>query len=90
MPKVIAIVLAVIVFDAIFWTVFGLTLPDSFFDFVPGHPRAPGVLLAIGATVTAIRSAKRGRATGPGERRAATAILGVVGAARRRLRSCSP
>jgi plastocyanin len=79
-PKAIAIVLAVIVFVLIFWTVFGVTLPASFLDFVPGILVLPGVLLAIGGSVAAIRSAKRRRASGPGERRAATAILGVVGA----------
>jgi len=78
-PKVIAIVLAVLIFGTVFWTAFGLTEPASVFDFVPGTLVLPGVLLAIGATVVAIRSAKRGRQTGPGERRAATAIVGVLG-----------
>jgi plastocyanin len=77
--KVVCILLAVVIFMTVFWTVFGLALPDSFFDFVPGTLVLPGVLLAIGATVTSIRAAKRGREAGPGERRAAMGVLGVLG-----------
>jgi plastocyanin len=77
--KAVSIVLAVLIAMTIFWTAFGLSLPDSFFDFVPATLVLPGVLLAIGATITAIRSAKRGIVTGTAERRAAGAILGVLG-----------
>jgi plastocyanin len=76
--RIVAIVLAVLVAVTIFWTVFGLTSPDSFFDFVPGLLVMPGVLLALVAGITSIRSAKRGRSSAPGERRAAGAILAVV------------
>lgn len=78
--KVIAIVLAVLIAATVFWTVFGLTLPASFFDFVPGVLVLPGVLLAVAATVVAIRSGGQERREGPGARRTATAIVGVVGA----------
>jgi plastocyanin len=78
-PKVIALVLIVLLFGAIFWTVFGLAVPASALDFVPGLLVLPGVLLAIGATITAIVSSKRGRASGPGEIRAAATIVIVVG-----------
>jgi plastocyanin len=77
--KGIGIVMAVVIFMTVFWTVFGITYPDSFFDFVPGTLVLPGVLLAIGATVAAMRAARAGRPSGPGERRAATAIVGGLG-----------
>ena len=77
--KAIAIVLALLVFLPMFWTAFGLALPSSVFDFVPGLLMVPGLLLAIGGTITGIVSSKSGRATGPGESRAALAIVAVVG-----------
>jgi len=77
--KVIALVLAVLVAGAAFWTAFGLAEPASIFDFVPGLLVLPGVLLALVAGIVSIRSAKQGRPVGNGERRAAVAILGVVG-----------
>jgi plastocyanin len=77
--KAIAIVLALLVFLSMFWTAFGLALPSSVFDFVPGLLMVPGLLLAIGGTITGIVSSKSGRATGPGESRAALAIVAVVG-----------
>jgi plastocyanin len=77
--KAIAIVLALLVFLAMFWTAFGLALPSSVFDFVPGLLVLPGILLAIGGTISAIASSKRGGASGPGETRAAATILAVVG-----------
>ena len=77
--KVIALVLCIGIAGAVFWTVFGLGTPDSFFDFVPGTLVVPGVLLAIGAGITSIRSTRAGRPAGPGERRAATVIVAVLG-----------
>jgi len=77
--KAIAIVLAIVAFGMVFWTAFGLALPASFFDFVPGILLLPGALLAIGATVASIRASKRGVSTSPGERRAASVILAVIG-----------
>jgi plastocyanin len=77
--KAIAIVLAVFTFGLVFWMAFGLALPGSFLDFVPGILLLPGVLLAIGGSITSLRSAKRGRASGPGERRAALTIVGALG-----------
>ena len=79
LAKAFAIVCAVLTFMTVFWTVFGLALPASFFDFVPGTLVLPGVLLAIGATIASIRAAKRGESTSPGERRVASVILAVVG-----------
>jgi plastocyanin len=77
--KVAAIVLAVVLLGTVFWTAFGLALPDSFFDFVPGTLVLPGVLLGIGGAVTSIRSRNHDRQSGPGERRTVGAVLAVVG-----------
>jgi plastocyanin len=79
-PRVVALVLAVGTAATAFWTVFGLVEPDSFFDFVPGFLVLPGVLLALAAGITSIRSARRGRTVSGGERRAVTAILGLAAA----------
>lgn len=77
-PRVVALVLAVGIAATVFWTVFGITEVDSFFDFVPGFLVLPGVLLALVAGITSIRAAKRGHAVGGGERRAVAAILGLA------------
>ncbi|MFL6206747.1 MAG: cupredoxin domain-containing protein [Acidimicrobiales bacterium] len=77
--KVVAIVLAVVVLSFAFWTVFGLGVPSSFFDFVPGTLVVPGVLLAIYGSVMAIRARRSGRTVGPGERRFVAVTLAVLG-----------
>jgi len=77
--KALCILMAVVIFMTVFWTVFGITYPDSFFDFVPGTLVLPGVLIAIGATVVSMRAAKAQRGSGPGERRAATVIVAGLG-----------
>lgn len=79
LPKVGAIVLAVVSFGMVFWTAFGLALPASFFDFVPGTLVLPGALLAIGGTITSIRSAKAQRSSTDGERRAVMVVLAALG-----------
>jgi len=58
--KVAAIVMAVLIAGAMFWTVFGLAAPASFFDFVPGLLVLPGVLIALVAGIASIRSSRRG------------------------------
>lgn len=77
--KVVALVLAVVVAGMVFWTAFGLASPDSFLDFVPGVLVLPGVLLALGAGITSIRSARKARPVVAGERKAVTAVVGVLG-----------
>jgi plastocyanin len=80
-PKIIAIVLAVIGGGLIFWTVFGIGLPASFFDFVPGLLILPGVLITLIAGIGSIRATKRGDLTSGldgGEGRAVRGILGVI------------
>jgi plastocyanin len=77
--KAFSIVIAIAIGFLLFWTAFGLALPSSFFDFVPGTLVLPGALLAIGGTISALRSQSRGRASGAGERRAAYAIVTAIG-----------
>ncbi len=75
--KVVALVLVVIAGGLNSWTIFGITEPTSFFDFVPGTLVLPGALLALGAGIAAIRA--KGRTVGSGEQRAVTSILGALG-----------
>ncbi len=77
--RVVAVVMALAVAVMLFWTAFGLFLPASFFDFVPGVLVLPGSLLAVVAGITSVRAAKRDRPVGPGERRTATVVLAGVG-----------
>ena len=77
--KAISIVIAVLIGMMLFWTAFGLSLPSSFFDFVPGLLVLPGALLALGGTIAALVSRRRGSSTGSGERRVALAIVTLVG-----------
>ena len=77
--KAFSIVIALAIGMLLFWTAFGLAIPSSFFDFVPGILVLPGALLALGGTITALVSRSRGRAVGSGERRAALAIVTLVG-----------
>ena len=80
--RVAGIVLGVLCAVALFWTMFGLGAPASFFDFVPGVLVVPGVLTAVVAGIGAIRAERRGDAVGAptgGERRAMTVALGLVG-----------
>lgn len=77
--KVVALVLAVVVAGTVFWTAFGLASPDSFLDFVPGVLVLPGVLLALAAGITSIRSARKARPVGAGERKVVTAVVVVLG-----------
>jgi plastocyanin len=58
--KVVGIVVAFLVMGALFWTIFGLFSPNSFFDFVPGLVVIPGGILAIVSCIAAIVAARRG------------------------------
>jgi plastocyanin len=77
--KAFAILVALAIGMLLFWTAFGLALPSSFFDFVPGILVLPGALLAIGGTIAALVTRGRERGTGAGERRAALAIVTLLG-----------
>lgn len=74
--RVLAILLALAVGAALFWTMFGLAAPGSFFDFVPGLLVVPGVLIAIGAGIASLVAGRR--AAGGPARRERTAVLGVA------------
>jgi plastocyanin len=67
--KIVGIVVALLIAMMLFWTVFGLFSPRSFFDFVPGLLVIPGALIAVASCVGAIVAGRRGH-------RADTAIEG--------------
>lgn len=79
--KVLGIVGAFLIAMALFWTIFGLFAPWSFFDFVPGLLVMPGALIAIIAGIGAIRATKRGQFTTEpveGERRGLRIVMTVI------------
>jgi plastocyanin len=79
--KIVGIIAALLVAGALFWTIFGLQAPNSFFDFMPGVLLIPGALIAIIASISAIVAKRRGHGTEVavgGERTAIRVILGVV------------
>jgi plastocyanin len=79
--KIVGIICALLVAGALFWTIFGLQTPSSFFDFMPGVLLIPGALIAIIASISAIVAKRRGHgsevAVG-GERTAIRVVLGIV------------
>ena len=77
--KAFSIVIALLIAMLLFWTAFGLAAPSSFFDFVPALLVLPGALLALGSSIAALVSRSRGSEAGAGERRAALAIVTLVG-----------
>jgi plastocyanin len=74
--QILAIVLALLVVLALFWTIFGLATPASFFDVVPGVLVLPGALLAIGGAIAAM--VRHDAEPSCGERRA---LVGIPAAA---------
>jgi plastocyanin len=79
--KVVGIVVGVLAAGTMFWMVFGLFVPDSFFDFVPGLLFIPGVLIGIGSCIGAIVANRRGHLTERAEGGEAQWIRIAVGAA---------
>ena len=80
--KVVGIVVAFLVAGSLFWTIFGLFTPNSFFDFVPGLVVIPGGILAIVSCIAAIVAGRRshvGEVPVGGERRGMRIAIGVVG-----------
>jgi plastocyanin len=78
--RVLAIVLGLLAAVMMFWTMFGITSPASFFDFVPALLVVPGALIGLVAGVASARAAKGGAATeSVGERRAIQGILVALG-----------
>jgi plastocyanin len=80
--KIVAIVIALAGLAALFWTAFGLALPASFFDFVPGLLVIPGAIIAIVASIGGIVAKRRGHMVAGregGEWRAIRVVLAVIG-----------
>jgi len=80
--KVAAIVVALLALGGMFWTAFGVSLPASFFDFVPAVLVVPGAVIAIVGSVAAMVAKRRGHASAKperGERRAIAIVAAVVG-----------
>lgn len=71
--KVVGLIVALLAAAAMYWTLFGLTFPASFGDFVPGMAFLLGFVLAVGGSIAAII---RRRAPG-----AATPERRIIGAA---------
>jgi plastocyanin len=79
--KWMGIVAGLLVAGALFWTAFGLFVPQSFFDFVPGVLVLPGAILAIASCIGAIVAGRRGHRTAApegGERRGIRIAIGGV------------
>jgi plastocyanin len=79
--KFVGIIAALLVAGALFWTIFGLQAPTSFFDFMPGVLVIPGALIAIIASISAIVAKRRGHGSETavgGERIAIRVVLGIV------------
>lgn len=80
--RIVGLIAALLVALALFWTAFGLFVPGSFFDFVPGLLVIPGAILAITGCIAAMVAAKRGKADlapADGERKTVRTVLAVVG-----------
>ena len=80
--KIVAIVLAIMMFMGLWWTVFGLLAgPASFFDFMSGVLVMPGALLAAVGSIASFVARRRGnlgdRPVG-GERKTIRAAIVVV------------
>jgi plastocyanin len=61
--RAIGLVLGLFVGLMLFWTMFGLFAPDSFFDFVPGVLVMPGVLIGLAAGIAAMLAQRKGHVT---------------------------
>ncbi len=81
--KVVSLILGLAAIALLWWTAFSITLPGSFFDFLPAILVVPGALIAIVASIAAIVAKRRGHMSARpegGERRAINVVVAVVGA----------
>jgi uncharacterized membrane protein len=78
--KIVGIVAALAVAVFLFWSIFGLAQPGSFFDFVPGLLVIPGMIIAIIGCVAALRARRDPAvASSDKESRVIRTIVTVVG-----------
>ena len=80
--KIVGIVAAILTAGPVFWTIFGLFAPNSFFDFVPGLLVIPGAIIAIVGCVAGLVARNRGKADATpadGERKTIRTVLAIVG-----------
>lgn len=79
--KFVGIVTALVPLGFMWWSIFAITVPGSFFDFIPALLVVPGGLIAIVACISALVAGRRGHlspvATG-GERTAIRVIVGLL------------
>ena len=61
--KIVGIVLGLLAALGLFWMIFGLFVPQSVFDFVPGVLFMPGLFLGIGSCIAALVAKRRGHLT---------------------------
>ena len=72
--KIVGIVLGLLGGLTLFWMIFGLFVPNNFFDFIPSVLYVPGVLLGVASSVAAIKAGRRGHLTARAEGREARGI----------------
>lgn len=79
--KVVGALVSVLAALGMFFLAFGIAVPASFGDFVPGLVFALGVLIGLGGSVAAIVQRRRGNlraAATTGERRIITGVTGLI------------
>lgn len=79
--KAVGILCALATAAALFWTIFGLFAPGSFFDFVPGLLVIPGMIIAITGCIAGIVAQRRGKAAeapADGEKKTVRAVVAVI------------
>jgi plastocyanin len=79
--KILGAVVAVLAALMLFWLAFGIAVPASFGDFVPGLALTLGVLLGLGGSIAAIVQRRRGNLRAEattGERRIIAGVTGLL------------
>ena len=79
--KVVGALVSVLAALGMFFLAFGIAVPASFGDFVPGLVFALGVLIGLGGSIAAIVQGRRGHLRAEattGERRIITGVTGVI------------
>jgi plastocyanin len=78
--KLVGILTALVPAGAMFWTIFGITIVSSFFDFVPAILLIPGFFIAIASLIASLVAGRRGHRTPKpaGRERLAIQVVGGV------------